>query len=43
MNLFQDWMMRGTEVRAIEFASENMSPSAEASGMVLSARRKLAG
>ncbi len=35
--------MRGTEVREMELASEKMRPRAEASGMVLNERRKLAG
>ena len=43
MNLFQDWMIRGTELRVIVFASEKIRPSAEASGMVRSARKKFAG
>ena len=43
INRFQDWIMRGTEVREMELASEKMRPRAEASGMVLNERRKLAG
>ena len=43
INRFQDWIIRGTEVREIELASEKMRPSAEASGMVRKDRRKFAG
>ena len=43
MNLFQDWISRGTFVFAIEEASENIRPSAEVSGIVLRALRKFAG
>jgi len=42
-NRFQLWMRRGTEVRHMLDASEKIKPSAEASGIVLSARRKFAG
>lgn len=41
--LFHDCMSLGTLVRAILLASLNTRPSAEVSGMVRSARRKLAG
>ena len=40
---FQDWMSLGTLALDIEEASEKIRPSADVSGIVLSARRKLAG
>ena len=40
---FQDWISLGTFAFDIDEASEKMRPSADVSGIVLSARRKFAG